>query len=241
MRRSTTSSPAARACARCTSGWHSGPLSGLRPDEVFDQLQHGRGADLLREVGAARTQHSRDLTPADGGKRVAAGHQVERLVGERQPRHIGGDDDHHAARPQQPGGQRRVGGPRFRRGHRRRELRGAGEHFAAAGVDVAGGRHAAQSPAHQALIAPRRTLLGRTPVEPGEIPTVHGGRVGLGNQLRECATHGLHSHPKCRSNAVLIVIAGETIEGQHGKVRGGRGGLPQGPSISPPMPGSRAT
>jgi len=159
-----------------------GPFLWLRPDEVFDQFRHRRRSDLLREVGAAGAQHPGDLVPPDVDG-VTAAHQVERLIGERQPWLIAGPDDHHAARMQKLGGQRRVRRPRFGRDHGGREFLGAREHLAATGVDIACGRDVRQAAAQQPLVAPGRSFLRRPAVQPREIPTVDGYRIGFGHQI----------------------------------------------------------
>jgi len=73
---------------------------------------------------------------------MTAGYQVERLIGEWQPRLIPRHDDHHTTRVQELGGQRRVWRPRLRRDHGGREFLSAHEHLTATGIDVARGRNA---------------------------------------------------------------------------------------------------
>ena len=156
----------------------------VRPHDEFHQLGHRRRPGVLREVGAAGPQQPGDLAPPQGNW-MPAGHQVERLVGERQRGLVARHDDYHAPRMQSPGGQRRVGRPRLGGRHRRRERRRAVEHLAASGVDVQGGRRVGQTRAHQPLVAPGRSLLGRPAVQPGEIPALHVCRDRLTDQVVE--------------------------------------------------------
>ena len=85
-----------------------------------------------------------------------------------------------------------FGRPRFDGRHGGRERPRAGQHLAAAGLNVQRGRHGRQTAAQQPLVAPGRSFLGRAAVEPGEVPAVDGYRIGLGHQIFECATHVGH-------------------------------------------------
>lgn len=89
---------------------------------------------------------------------MARGHQVERVIGERQWRLVPRRDDHRAQRMQALRGQGGVGRPRLDGRHGGQEGGGAGEHLAASGVNVQRGRHARQPLPQQALVAPRRAF-----------------------------------------------------------------------------------
>ncbi|OIN25051.1 hypothetical protein A3649_07040 [Mycobacterium ulcerans] len=67
------------------------------------EFGYRRRPGVLREVGAAGTQHPGNLTPPHGDG-MATDHQVERFIGERQRRLIARCDHHHAARAQPLGG-----------------------------------------------------------------------------------------------------------------------------------------
>jgi hypothetical protein len=123
-------------------------LLGLWPQEVLHQLEHGGGTDVLREVPATGLEHPGDLAPPDGGG-MAAGHQVERLVGERQRALVRVRDDHHAARVQELGSFDDIRWPGLRGHHRGRELGGPGQDFPAPGLDVQRRERRRQAVAHQ--------------------------------------------------------------------------------------------
>ena len=72
------------------------------------------GPDVLSEVGAAGPQHAGDLDPPDLD-RVAADHELERLVDERQPgMSLRCDDKVHAAFTKTRGGDGDAGREAFR-------------------------------------------------------------------------------------------------------------------------------
>lgn len=123
--------------------------------------------------------------------RVSAGHQVEGVVCEGQGRVLGVGDHDDAEWVQKLGRLGEVGGPALGRGHRGREALGpcAGQHLAAACLDVqrCGGRR--KPLAEQTLIPPRWTLLGGSALEPGEVPALDRHRCRLGHQLVERPRH----------------------------------------------------
>jgi hypothetical protein len=189
VRRSTISSPAARACSASASGSRPSRCSGSGPRKNSMSSKALAGTDVLGEVGAARSQHASDLVPVDRG-RVTAGHEVEGRVREGQGRLIGIGDHGDAAPVQQLGGARDVRRPGLGGDGEGGEARRLGEHLSPAGLDVERGRRPRQALAEQARIPPGRALLGGAAVEPREVPA---GDVGLradAQQLVERCGHG---------------------------------------------------
>jgi hypothetical protein len=123
--------------------------------------------------------------------RVPAGHQVEGAVSEGQGRVLVVGDDDDAKRVQQLRRLGEVGWPALGRDHRGREALGscAGQHLAAARLDVQRRGRQRQPLTEQTLKPPRRTLLGGSTLEPGEVPALDRHRSRLGHQLVERPRH----------------------------------------------------
>ena len=157
------------------------------------------GPDLLGEVRATGLQHPRDLrphAPRSGacslpGRRSragTAGRHRRRLPSRSPPSGarirrasatFGGQDSVAAAPQLLAAGT--VPAPPHR----------ACQHLAAAGLNVQRGPRAAEPLAEQPGVAPRRPLLGRPPVEPGEIPARERHGVAFGDQL----VNAVPAHP----------------------------------------------
>ena len=127
---------------------------------------------------------------------MPAHHQAEGVIVERQNALIGDLAYCNPQRPQAAPGQFDIRRPRFGGRQTRRPALSLAEHpcehFAATSLDVERSPSALHPPADDPRISPRRALLARPAVEPGEIPALDWHGRALGDQIIE-ATRTPHA------------------------------------------------
>ena len=184
----------------------------LRPHHEIDQLPIGARAYLLRQVSSAGLQDTTYLWP-DRHNWVSAHHKVESRGRKGQVSLVSDLGDSASECGQIGPGQLGIGRPRLgscQHGWPRRAgLHCRRQDFATTGLDVEHSPCAANPLGYQSRVAPGRPLLGRSTVEPGEVPAGYRDAVPLDNKLVECRRHRLIIRP-------MAIATNPTVKGPRG-------------------------